>query len=73
LHLEKKEDIDKMHAYRDAIRNGEQQRIVQYAAFMYPGKHIYYGEGIEAVEAYPGSELSLKARLREIISVALQP
>lgn len=69
----KKEDIDKMHAYRDAIRDGEQQRIVQYAAIMYPGKHIYYGEGIEALEAYPGSELSLEVRLRDIFSVALLP
>ena len=69
----KKEDIDKMHAYRDAIRDGEQQRIVQYAAILYPGKHIYYGEGIEALEAYPGSELSLEGRLRDLFAVALRP
>jgi predicted component of viral defense system (DUF524 family) len=32
-----KVDIDKMHAYRDAIRDEEDRRVVQYAAILYPG------------------------------------
>jgi len=68
----KKEDIDKMHAYRDAIRCDNERRIVQYAAIMYPGKHMYYSEGIEALQAYPGEEQQLEERLRNIFLAALK-
>ena len=40
--IPKKEDIDKMHAYRDAIRDKEQRRTLQYAAILYPGKQQSY-------------------------------
>lgn len=69
----KKEDIDKMHAYRDAIRDREQQRIVQYAAIMYPGEYIHFDDGLEALNAYPGLELSLEERLRDLFTTALRP
>jgi hypothetical protein len=49
----KKVDIDKMHAYRDAIVNTEDKRVVTSAAVLYPGPTIRYGEGIEALQALP--------------------
>lgn len=70
--IPKKEDIDKMHAYRDAIRDREQQRVVQYAAILYPGPDQFYGDGIEALQAYPGMETSLQERLQSILVTALQ-
>ena len=33
----KKVDIDKMHAYRDAIRLADGDRVIRYAATNYPG------------------------------------
>ena len=68
----KKEDIDKMHAYRDAIRGEEQRSVVQYAAIMYPGIYQSYNEGIEALQAYPGLEGLLEDRLREILLASLR-
>ena len=32
-----KTDIDKMHAYRDAIRGEGGKRVIEYAAILYPG------------------------------------
>ena len=51
----KKVDIDKMHAYRDAIRDAGGSRVVQYAAVMYPGPTCRYGPGVEALHAVPGT------------------
>ncbi len=68
----KKEDINKMHTYRDALRDSEQRQVVQYAAILYPGPTQNYGNGIEALQAIPGSEVSLEERLRAILSSALQ-
>ncbi len=69
--LPKKEDIDKMHAYRDTIRDQKQRRVVQYAAILYPGTYQRYGDNIEALQAYPGQEQPLEERLRAIFSVTL--
>src|SRR5439155_19765949 len=68
----KKEDIDKMHTYRDAIRGEKGISVVQYAAIMYPGIHQNYEEGIEALQAYPGLEGLLEDRLQAIFSAALR-
>lgn len=70
--IPKKEDIDKMHAYRDAIRAQEQYRVVHYAAILYPGPDQFYGDGIEALQAYPGMETSLQEQLQSILVTALQ-
>jgi PD-(D/E)XK nuclease superfamily len=43
----KKVDIDKMHAYRDAIRDQSGTRVVRYAATLYPGPELHYAEGLE--------------------------
>jgi hypothetical protein len=68
----KKEDIDKMHAYRDAIRDEGGERIVEYAAIMYPGSESKtYGRGLEALSSLPGSVGTLEARLRQLLFEAL--
>jgi predicted component of viral defense system (DUF524 family) len=67
----KKIDIDTMHAYRDAIRNAAQERVVKYAAILYPGPGVRYGDGIEALRAYPGAEQELESRVRAVLSGAL--
>jgi hypothetical protein len=51
----KKVDIDKMHAYRDAIRKDD-ERVVSYAAILYPGPAVAsFGSGVEAIAAVPGA------------------
>lgn len=50
----KKVDIDKMHAYRDAIRNSDGYRAVVYAAIMYPGETVRFGNELAALRALPG-------------------
>lgn len=68
----RKEDIDKMHAYRDAIRDTAGERVVEYAAIMYPGSESKtYGVGLEALSSLPGSVGVLEARLRKILFEAL--
>jgi hypothetical protein len=68
-----KMDIDKMHAYRDAIRDRSLRRIVTYAAILYPGREIRYADDIEALTAYPGHSDNLESRLREVLAQALAP
>ena len=67
----KKIDIDKMHAYRDAIRHVAGERVVVYAATLYPGPETRYGDGIEALSARPLDSASLERRLREVLRGAL--
>jgi hypothetical protein len=67
----KKTDIDKMHAYRDAIRSGDLRRAVSYAAILYPGAEVRYADDIEALRAYPGDIEALTSRLSEVISNAV--
>jgi hypothetical protein len=61
-----KVDIDKMHAYRDAIRDGHGTRVVHYAATLYPGQTVHYAEGIATLRAYPGEEHTLEHDLRTV-------
>lgn len=68
----KKVDVDKMHAYRDAIRTSRGQRVVRRAAILYPGLPVRYAGGIEAISAVPGGDAELQARLRAILYRALQ-
>jgi predicted component of viral defense system (DUF524 family) len=67
----KKIDIDTMHAYRDAIRGGDADRIVSYAAILYPGAEVLYEGGIEALTADPARPELLRDRLREVIGAAI--
>jgi predicted component of viral defense system (DUF524 family) len=67
----KKIDIDKMHAYRDAIRTQSDERVVEYAAILYPGPEVLYPLGIEALTADPLRPELLRQRLRTVIAGAL--
>lgn len=62
----KKVDIDKMHAYRDSIRDLDDGRAVQYAAILYPGLSVEYGDGIAALAAHPSDETFASA-LQEVV------
>ncbi|HSU17509.1 nuclease domain-containing protein [Longimicrobium sp.] len=66
-----KVDIDKMHAYRDAIRTPEGNRVVRCAAILYPGPPVRYNGGIEAISAVPEHDASIRERLHAILSSAL--
>lgn len=70
----KKQDIDKMHTYCNAIRDkdNEGRQVVNYAAILYPGSYIPYPDAqIEALGAYPGAEAELKTHLHRILTKAL--
>jgi hypothetical protein len=73
----KKEDIDKMHAYRDALRGPETERVVRYAAIMYPGPSVMYPTShgdvpeVAALSADPEDAATLDASLRRILRLAL--
>jgi predicted component of viral defense system (DUF524 family) len=70
----KKVDIDKMHAYRDAIRDGANRRPVEYAAILFPGAATeQFGPGLEALAARPGEETNLGNQLRRVLVDALTP
>lgn len=73
-----KVDIDKMHAYRDAIVLESGQRVVGHAAILYPGQNERFGKNISAIRCLPGTEIDeenlLDALLIAILSDAhLQP
>jgi predicted component of viral defense system (DUF524 family) len=67
----KKIDIDRMHAYRDAIRDGVGNRVVKNAAILYPGPTEEYEDYIAALSAVPSQPESLRTRLREVLLDAL--
>lgn len=69
----KKIDIDKMHAYRDAIRDVSGNRAVEYAGILYPGPTQRFGFGIEALAAVPGDDASLLSDLDDVILKAMTP
>ena len=69
----KKVDIDKMHAYRDAIRNPSGCGGVTLAAILYPGQDRAYGAHLHAISARPRYAQSLTARLRHLFLDHLGP
>jgi hypothetical protein len=60
-----------MHAYRDAIRDSDERRVVRYAAILYPGPETRYADGIEALSARPLDPRSFENRLRVVLTEAL--
>jgi len=58
-----KGDIDKMHAYRDAIRTSEGALTVRFAAILYPGRTTEYTPGLAALRAVPGEDQELSPLL----------
>jgi predicted component of viral defense system (DUF524 family) len=69
----KKDDIDTMHAYRDAIRNPARERVVEFAAILYPGPAKTYDAGLRALSAVPDNEEALRQELRRLLSEVLAP
>lgn len=70
----KKVDIDKMHAYRDAIRDQADDRAVEFAAILYPGANSEtFGAGLEAIAARPGEGQQFEENLRGVLLSVLQP
>jgi predicted component of viral defense system (DUF524 family) len=73
----KKEDIDKMHAYRDALRGPRDEHVVMYAAILYPGPSVTYSSGdadtpeIAVLSANPEQPSALGASLRQILRLGL--
>jgi hypothetical protein len=69
----KPQDINAMHAYRDAIRDAEDQHAVRYAAIMYPGATRPFGSDIAALQSHPLAKDDLGALLADVVSRALRP
>jgi predicted component of viral defense system (DUF524 family) len=66
-----KTDIDKMHAYRDAIRDEAGERIVDHAAILYPGSTVRWTDGIAALSANPLASHALHAELTTLLRSTL--
>jgi predicted component of viral defense system (DUF524 family) len=67
----KKVDIDKMHAYRDAIRDEERRTVVRHAAILYPGPTVVFEEAVSALSARPDAAAQLHNDLRRILEAAI--
>lgn len=67
----KKVDVDSMHAYRDAIRGVDGERVVKHASLLYPGETRHYGPGLSAVQAQPESYDDLRRELGSTLRTAL--
>lgn len=65
-----KSDVDKMHAYRDAIVDHEHRRVVEFAATLYPGATERFGSAVAAIRAVPGEswEAAVMASLVEALA-----
>lgn len=63
----KKIDIDKMHTYRDAIRDSHDKRIARYAAILYPGEYCAFHPDLEALSAIPGGNDGLDHHLNGLM------
>ena len=67
-----KADVDKMHAYRDAIRDEDGNRVVRTAAILYPGRDVLFGDGVGALSALPGAvPIGLRTSLRTALGTSL--
>jgi hypothetical protein len=67
-----KSDIDTMHAYSDAIRDGAARRVVRSASVLFPGESDTYGKQIAAIRARPGEREQLAADLQERLLPVLE-
>lgn len=63
----KKEDIDKMHAYRDAIIHRAQGRVVRRAAILYPGPARDFDGVVWAVPAEPLTPEVFRRAIRQLV------
>lgn len=62
-----KSDVDKMHSYRDAIRDAEGQHLVRFAATIYPGRTQHYGRDVAAIGAVPGAPEEVRGMLLAVL------
>jgi hypothetical protein len=69
----KPQDINAMHAYRDAIRDGANRHVVRFAGILYPGATRDFGAELAALQAQPLIDGDLGASLSEILATALRP
>jgi hypothetical protein len=67
----KKEDVDAMHAYRDAIRGIGGERVVRHAALLYPGPTRHFGTGLSALQAQPETYEDLRREVGSMLEAAL--
>lgn len=67
-----KADIDKMHAYRDAIRDASDRRVVRFAATLYPGPTMRWGNGIAALRTHPADPAALEEAVDPVLQEALR-
>ncbi|ADU29393.1 DUF2357 domain-containing protein [Evansella cellulosilytica] len=67
-----KVDIDKMHAYRDAIRDEKGGQVVEHASILYPGETVEYINGLSAIQAYPSMDKELIEPVEKVINAALE-
>ena len=63
----KKDDIDKMHAYRDAIVREDGERAVVHAAILYPGPPVRFGESVSAIRADPEASEQLAGTIERLL------
>jgi hypothetical protein len=68
----KRQDIDTMHAYRDAIRDEADDRPVRYAAILYPGPTESFGDQVAALQAHPLHARALQETLTAVAGGALE-
>lgn len=64
----KKEDIDKMHAYRDAIVHRSHGRVIRHAAILYPGPTRRFGDEVSALNADPLDPGVLGLAVRQLVN-----
>ena len=67
-----KADVDKMHAYRDAIRGPGDSHVVRFAATLYPGQSIWYGQDLAALGAQPDRPSGFIEEARSVLRRILQ-
>ena len=65
-----KTDVDKMHAYRDALRDRDGRHVLRFAATLYPSADCTYDGGLAALCAYSGREDALDRSLGPILDAA---
>lgn len=61
-------DLDKMHAYRDAIRALSGDHVVSRASVLYPGSETYSGGGVGAIPAVPGRSEAALAAIEQLLT-----
>ncbi|MBK6533689.1 MAG: DUF2357 domain-containing protein [Deltaproteobacteria bacterium] len=66
-----KSDVDKMHAYRDAIRGTNGVRAVRFAGVLYPGESVWWGDEIAALGAHPERRAALESDLDRMLGIAM--